>query len=150
MGVVVEAVKKFLDALVDEGVMRDVVGPGLQLISAGELAVEEEVGGFKIRAFFSQIFNGVAAVAQDAGVAVDVSDFADARCGVVEGRIVTHHAEIGGIDLDLAEVGGTDGVVRDGDLVGLPSTIVDDGEGLAGRSGALFLSRCRCGEWGVH
>ncbi len=82
VGVVVKAVEKLLDAFVDEGVMRDVVGPVLQLRFGGQLAVENQVSRFEVRAFFRQFFDGIAAVAQDALVAVDVSDFACAGCGV--------------------------------------------------------------------
>ena len=112
--------------------------------------MQEQIRGFQIGAFFRQVFDGIAAITEDAGVAIDVRNPADARSGVVERRVVAHQAKIFWIHFNLAEVGGADGVVRDGDFVGLPSTIVDDGEGLAGRGGALFLSRCRCGEWGVH
>ena len=38
MGVVVRAVEKFFDALVDEGVVRDVVTPVFQLLASGQLA----------------------------------------------------------------------------------------------------------------
>ena len=106
-----KAVEKFLDALVDESVMRDVIGPVLQLRFGGQLAVQEQIGSLEIGAFFGEVVDGIAAIAQDAGVAVDESDFADAGSGVVEGRIVAHHAEIGGFDFDLAQIGGADGVV---------------------------------------
>src|SRR5882762_8072148 len=112
--------------------------------------MQQQVRGFQISAFFGEIFDRIAAIAQDAGVAINVRDLADAGGGVVEGRVVTHHAEVFGIHLDLPEVGGADSVVRDGDLVGLARAIVDDGERFAGRGGALFFSRRRCGQWGVH
>jgi hypothetical protein len=40
--------------------------------------------------------------------------------------------------------------MRDGNLVRLSGAIVGDGEGFAGRGGAVSFSRLRCGEWGVH
>src|SRR5712692_2718236 len=46
MGVVMEAIEEFLDALVDVGVVRDVVGPILQLRGCRQLAGEQQVGGF--------------------------------------------------------------------------------------------------------
>jgi hypothetical protein len=137
VGVIVKAVKKFLDALVDEGVMGDVVDPLLQLRGAGKFAVQEKVSGFEIRAFFGEIFDGITAVAEDSGVAVNVGDPADAGRGVIVGRVVAHHAEIGGSDLDLAKVHGPDGIVGNGNLVGFAGAVVGDGERLTGRRGAF-------------
>jgi len=45
MGIVMEAVEKLFDALVDEGVMRDVVGPVLELGRGGKFAMQQEVSG---------------------------------------------------------------------------------------------------------
>src|SRR2546421_8195930 len=42
MGVVVKAVQKFLDALMDESVMRDVVGPILQLRRRGRIGPDRK------------------------------------------------------------------------------------------------------------
>src|SRR6266853_3478085 len=150
MGVVMKAVQKFLDAFVDESVVRDVVGPILQLRGRRQFAMQEQIRGFQIGAFFREVFYWVTAITQDAGVAIDEGDFADAGCGVVEGRVVAHHAKFCGVNFDLAEVGGTDGVVGDGNLVRFAGAIVGDGERLAGRAGAFLLSRRRCGEWRVH
>src|SRR5438067_514853 len=150
MGVVMKAVEKFLDAFVDERVVRDVVGPILQLRRRRQFAVQEQIRGLQISAFFREIFNGIAAITQDAGVAIDIRYFADARSGVIERRIVAHHAKIFGVHFDLAEVGGADGVVRDGNLVGFARAIVRDGERFAGSGRAFRLSRLRGGKWGVH
>src|SRR6202521_36623 len=103
VGVVVEAVEKFLDALVNEGVVRDVVGPLFELRGGGEIAVEEQVGGVGVGAFFGGVFDGIAAIAEDAGVAVNEGDAADAGSSVVVSGVVTHHAEFGGVDFDLAQ-----------------------------------------------
>src|SRR6266566_531247 len=150
MGVVMKAVEKLLDAFVDESVMRDVVGPILQLRRRGQFTMQEQIRGFQIGAFFREVFDGIAAVTQDAGVAIDVGNLADAGGGVVEGRVIAHHPEFFGVDFDLAEVGGTDGIVRDGDLVGFAGAVVDDGKRFAERGRAFRLSRLRGGEWGIH
>ena len=113
--------------------------------ACGQFAVQQQVRGFEIRALFGEIFDRVAAVTQDPGVAVDIGHLADAGRGVIEGRIVAHHAEIGGIHLDLAQVHGADGVVRDGNFVGLAGAIVGDGQRFAGRGRSLRLSRLRRG-----
>src|ERR1700730_1937026 len=78
MGVVVKAVHKLLDDFVDEGVVTDAAGPIFQLRGGGKFAVEEEVGGFKVGAFFGEILDGIAAITEDAGIAVDVGDAANA------------------------------------------------------------------------
>src|SRR5262249_18479096 len=130
---------KFFDALVNEGVMRDVVSPGLELLGIGEFAVQQQVGGFEVGALFGEILDRIAAVAKNAGIAVDVSDLADTGCGVVEGRVVTHHAEIGGIDFDLAKIGGADGVVGYGQLVGFAGAIVGNSQRVARRGGGVGL-----------
>src|SRR6266566_4298253 len=150
MGVVMKAVEKLLDAFVDESVMRDVIGPILQLRRRGQFAMQEQIRGFQIGAFFREVFDGIAAITQDAGVPIDVGNLADAGGGVVEGRVIAHHPEIFWVDFDLAEVGGTDGIVRDGDLVGFAGAVVDDGKRFAERGRAFRLSRLRGGEWGIH
>src|ERR1700737_2905240 len=134
----------------DERVMSDVVSPILQLRRRGQFAMQEQIRGFQVGAFFREVFDGITAITQDAGVAIDVCDLADAGGGVIEGRVVAHHAKIFGVNPDLAEVGGTDGAVRDGELVGFAGAIVGDGERFAGRGRALELSRRSCRQWGVH
>src|ERR1700693_5400078 len=99
--------------------------------------MNEEIGGVHVGAFFGEVLDGIAAVTQDAGVAVDESDFADAGRGVVEGGVVAHHAEIGGGDFNLAQVGGADGVVNDGNFVIFAGAIVGDGQRFAGYGGTL-------------
>ena len=150
MGVVVEAVKKFFDAFVNKGVVRDVVGPILQLRGRRQFSVQEQVSRFQIGALLREILDWIAAITQDAGVAVDVSHAADAGSGVVEGRVIAHQAEFFGVDFDLAKVGSPDGSVSDGDFVGFAGAIVDDGESFAGRGSAVRFSRLRCREWRAH
>ena len=50
MGVVAEALHQLLDVLVDERVVRDLVGPVIELVAARQLAEEEQVGGLEIGA----------------------------------------------------------------------------------------------------
>src|SRR5579859_1892490 len=116
----------------------------------GKFAVEKKIGGFEIGAFFGKLFDGITAIAEDAFVAVDVRNAADAGSGVVEGRVVTHHAEIVGVNLDLAKVHGADGAVGDGNLVRLAGAIVGDGDGFAGSGGARGFFRIGGGNDGIH
>ena len=83
MGVVVKAVQKFFHRFVDEGVVRDVIGPVVQLRARGQLAMQNQICRFEIGALFSQFLDRVASVSQDAFVAVDESNFA-----LTQGRVV--------------------------------------------------------------
>ncbi len=126
--VVVKSIEKFLDALVNERVMRDVVRPFVQLRFRGQLAVKNQVGGLEIRAFLRELFDRISAIAQNSLVAVDVSDLAGARRRVCERRIVAHHAEIGFVHFDLAQIDRANRVVLDGNFVLAAGAIVGNGQ----------------------
>ena len=75
MGVVVESVDEPLaHVLVDERVMGDVEHPLIELRLVGELTVQQEVRHFEVGRVLGQLLDRVAAVAQDAGIAVEVGD----------------------------------------------------------------------------
>ena len=82
VGVVVEALEEALaDVLMDERVVRDVVAPFGELLLIGQLALEEQVGHLQVGRVLGQLLDGIAPVAQDAGVAVEIRDGALAcRC----------------------------------------------------------------------
>ena len=79
----------------------------------------------------AQLLDRVAAVLEDARVAVDVGDRAAAGGRVHVRRVVGHQPEVVGIDLDLAQVDRAHGAVRDRQLVGLPGAVVGHGERVA-------------------
>src|SRR6185436_7151759 len=108
-----------------------------QLGGRGELAVEQQVGRLEERAFLRELLDRVAAIAQDALVAIDVRDGAAAGRRVHERGIVEHQAEIVDLGLDLPEVGGANRPILDGELVALARTIVDDGERVLRHYGVL-------------
>src|ERR1700730_7145909 len=138
MGIVVETIEKFLDALVDEGVMRDVIAPVGKLRRRGKFSMKNQIGRLEVVALFGQLFNRVPAIAQNSLVPVDKRDLAGAGCRVAEGWIVTHHPEIGIVDLDLTQIERSDRVILDRELVSLAGPIVDDGQCVpAGFSGRL-------------
>ena len=95
-------VEEFLDALVNERMVRDVIGPILELRARGQFAVQDQIGGFEVGAPLGQFLDGIAAVTQDARVPVNKSDFAPAQRRVGERRVVAHHAELVRLHLDLA------------------------------------------------
>ena len=63
-------------------------------VGGRQLAEEEQVGGLEVGALLGQLLDRVAAVGEDALVAVDVGDRAPARRGVHERRVVGHQAEV--------------------------------------------------------
>ena len=85
-----------------------------------QLAVDEQVGDLEVGRLLGELLDRVAAVLEDALVAVDVRDRRAARRGVRERRVVGHQAEVVLVDLHLAEVHRADGAVRDRDLVVWP------------------------------
>jgi hypothetical protein len=97
-----------------------------------------------------ELFDRVAAVAQDAAIAVDERDRALARRGVHEGGIVRHQPELVGRGLDLAKVHRTrgsitfDAALNDLDRIILAGAGVFDVE----CSRRLELPRRR-GRWGI-
>src|SRR5205807_10670706 len=137
VGVVVEPVDEFLDALVDDRVVRDVVDPRVELRRRRQLAVEQQVRGLEEGALLGELLDGIAAVAQDALVAVDVAHRAPARRRVEEPRVVGEEPRVVDYRLDLAEIDGPDGPVLDRDLVLLPGAVVGDRERVLGHGDFL-------------
>src|ERR1051325_10190334 len=71
---VVKAVDELFDVLVNDRVVSDVVHPLLELRGLGQLAEEQQVRGLEERAALRQLLDRIAAVAEDAAVAVDEAD----------------------------------------------------------------------------
>ncbi len=124
--VVVEAVDELLDVLVDPRVVRDLVDPVIHLAQGRQLAVQEQVGHLEVVGALGQLLDGIAPVAQDAAVAIDLGDPARRGRGVHEGGIVGEQAEVVRPRADLPQVHGPDGAVGDGNVVGLPGAVVGD------------------------
>jgi hypothetical protein len=107
---------------VDESVRQDLVLEHPQLLRGGQRAVDEQVGRLEVGRVLRELLDRVPAVAQDAGVAIDVRDLAlddgrveEALVGHAEslGRLVLHtfpRFERGGNRL---EGGRRDGVILD-------------------------------------
>ena len=130
VGVVAEALHERAYVVVDEGVVRDLVHPRLELRCARQLAVDQQVRHLEEAALLRELLDRVPAVPEYAVVAVEVGDRASTRCRVHEGRVIGHQAEVRLGDLDLPEVGRPDGAVLDGQLVALTGPVVDDRQGL--------------------
>src|SRR5258707_12791265 len=145
-----EAVQEFLDAFVNECVMRYVVLPVLQLCRRREFPMQKQVCGLQIRGFLRQLLDRVAPVTQDPLVAVNISDMADARSRVVISRVVADDPKIFGMHLDLPQVHRPDSVVRDGEFVGFPGAVVGDGYRVAAGNAGFGSFWSRRGERRVH
>ena len=126
VSVVAEAFHEFLGALVDHGVVRDLVDPILELGFGGQLAEQQQVGDLQESAMLGQHFDGIAAVAQDAAIAIDVGDRALAGSRVHEGRVIGHEPEIVGAGLDLPQIHGADGAILNGQGIALSGAVVGD------------------------
>jgi hypothetical protein len=126
MRVVAEPLEELLDVLVQHRVLRDVGGPLVELRRGRQLTKQQEVGRLEKVAVFRQLLDRIPAVHQDAAIAVDERDAAAAGGGVRERRVVGHHAELVGIDLDLAQIHRADRVVLDRNLVFRSGAVVGD------------------------
>ena len=88
-------------------VWRVTVGdPLIQLALGRQFAVQQQVGHFQEAAFFGKLLDGIAAVAQDSAVAIQVGNGALAGGRVEERGIVAQQAEVFWAGLDLPQVGG--------------------------------------------
>ena len=119
--------------------------PLVELRLRRQLAVDQQVGDLEVGRLLRELLDRIAAVLEDALVAVDVGDRRPARRRVRERRVVGHEPEVVLGDLDLAQVHGAHGAVLDRDLVGLAGAVVGDGQRVAGGGYAaavrgLFLS----------
>src|SRR6202022_310123 len=83
-----------------------------------KLAVEQEVAVFEEVAIFRQLFDRIAAVFQDAGVAVDIGDLGLAAAGGGEAGVVGKHSGLG-IGLGDIEDFGPNGAAQNREIVGL-------------------------------
>ena len=128
MGVVLEPFHQLLDVLVQHRVERDLLGPLLELRVGRQLAEDDEIRRLEVGRLLGELLDRIAAILEDALVAVDVGDAAAARRGVHERRVVGAEPLIVRRDLDLAEIGGADGAVGDGDLVLLAGAVVSNSE----------------------
>ena len=90
-----EPVEEPLEVLVEQRVPLDLGGELLQLIGRRQLAVDQQVADLDERRLLRQLLDRVAAVAQDACVAVDVADRALRRRRVDEATVERGVAGLG-------------------------------------------------------
>ena len=104
----------------------------MKVILLRQFAEDDQVGRLEIGRLLGQLFDGVAAVLEDALVAVDVGDRALAGRGVHEAGVVGRQPRGVVVGLDLSQVGGADGAVGDRDLVLGARAVVADCQGVGG------------------
>ncbi len=124
--VVAEPLEELRHVRVHVGVQAHLVLPRLELGRRRQLSLEQEVRGLEEARLLRDLLDRVAAVAQDAGIAVDVRDRAAAVRRVEECRVVGEQPAVAIGGADLREVGRPDGAVDDRDGVLLARAVVDD------------------------
>ena len=137
MRVAPETLEKPGHLLVHHRVAGDgVVEVGL-LLRRRQFAVEQQVAGLQEVAVLGELIDRIAAVEQDAQVAIDVGDLGLAACRRGEARVVSEHAALV-VELGDVEYVRTDGAVVDREI----PVLVADG------NGAGFLLGVRLGVHG--
>ena len=101
MGVAAEALKEAAHLLVDHRVMNHAIVEVLLLRGGRQFAVEQQIASLEEVAVLGQVFDRIAAVEQDAFVAVDIGDLGFAAGGRGEAGIVGEDA---GLAVKLADV----------------------------------------------
>ena len=99
--VVAEAVQEGAECLVHHRVVGDFVLELVELRGVRQLAVHQQVADFQEIGVLGQLLDRIAAIHQDAGVAVDVGDRAAAAGRRHEARVV---GEVAGFLVELADV----------------------------------------------
>ena len=82
-----------------------------------QLAEQDEVRGLEEVAVLGQLLDRISTIQEHALVAVDEGDPASTGGRIHERRVIGHHPEFIGGDLDLAQIHGPNGAVLNGDRV---------------------------------
>ena len=76
-----EAIKKAAQLFMQHGVVGHALAKFLILRGIGQIAIQQQIGNFQEARFFGQLINGIAAIKQDAGIAINIGDGAFAGSG---------------------------------------------------------------------
>lgn len=101
MRVIREELEEALHVLVHQRVVSDVAFELIELLLVGQLAVEEQVGHFDEAGLFRELIDGIAAVAQDAQLAVEEGDGAGGGAGVLIAEV---ERDVAGLVAQFADV----------------------------------------------
>src|SRR5919107_4057707 len=125
MGIMMKAVYVFFYILVNDGMNSNVANPIRELGFAGQFTIENQVSSFQVSALLRQLFNRIAAIAQNTLIAINIGDLALAGRGIHKTRIVADQPIIVG-NFYLKQIGGLDRAILNRDIVFLPGSIIDD------------------------
>src|ERR1700722_2969771 len=95
MSVAAKALEKAGHLLVDHRVPRDSIVEISFLDVVGQFAVKQKIAGFEKIPFLGDLGDRIAAVEQNAFVAIDVSDLGFATCRRSETGIIRKHPSLG-------------------------------------------------------
>jgi len=101
VGVAAETLEEPRHLLVHHGVVDHALVEIVLLRLGRQFAVKQEVAGFEEVAVFGKLLDRVAAVFQDAGVAVDVGDLGFAAAGGGKTGVIGEHS---GLGIELGDV----------------------------------------------
>jgi hypothetical protein len=124
--VVLKPLHQLLDVLVQHRVVGNLARPRLHLRGGRQLAEQDQVRRFEKIALLRELLDRIAAVEQDALVAIDVGDGAAAVGRIHERRVVRHQPEVVRRCLYLAQIHGADSAILNRQVVLLAGTVVDD------------------------
>ena len=127
---------------------RDLGPPARALGGSRQFAVQDQPGDVEIAMALGELLDGVAAVTEDALVAVDVGDPADAGGRVLERRVVGGEPRVVGVRAHLSEPGGADRSVLDVEAVVCPGAPVGEGQRPLGK-GAVGVASVVLDQGGV-
>src|SRR6202041_1352770 len=112
----------------NERVMRDVISPIRELRFCRQLSIQQQVSSFDVGASLREFFDRISAVAQNALVPINESDFALTGSPLSERRAVTHQTKIAGLHLYRAQIDPSNRVVLNRNFDLLPASIVGYGK----------------------
>ncbi len=98
-----EAREEVLHVLVQQGVVVQPVGEGIQFLLVGQVAIDDQEADLDERGLVGQLFDWNAAVAQNAFLSIEKGNPALAGTGVSIARV---HGDVAGLSPELADVDG--------------------------------------------
>ena len=112
--------------------------------------MQQQIRRLDIGTFFGQFFDGIAAIAKNPFVAVNVGNFALTRRGVGERGVVTHQTEIVSLHFYRPQIDGANRIVLDWNLDLLAGAIIGDRKSVARRLGRRLTAKVSCRFGGIH
>src|SRR5712672_1309107 len=118
MGVAAKALEEAGYLLVNHGVMDHAIVKIFLLRLGRQFPVEQEIACLQEVALFGELLDRVAAVFEDAGIAVDIGDLGLAASRGGKAGVVGEHSGLG-VELGNVDDIGPDGAAQNREIVGL-------------------------------